>query len=433
MEEKQSISKVLFAPHPKQEQFIEAIFSDKYSFLAYGGAMGGGKSYCGIAAILMLCRFYPDSKWCIIRESLPTLKRTTLPTFKKILPTNFLQSFNQTDQIATFKNGSQIMFMSEDYTSDKDFDRFKGLEVNGFLLEQIEELQRDLLDVCIIRAGRHNIPNMPKPLILATLNPSQNWVKEAIYDRHVKGTLPDDWFYLPATIFDNPILSQDNEYMSRLKNLDDITYRRHIDGDWSAFASENPFAYAFSEQKHVGKCEYNSKHEVNISFDFNVSPITALASQNYDGHKYFIQEFRIKDSDIYELCDRIIAKFPFALFRITGDATGQARQAISRGNITYYQVIKQKLNLTDLQMKQPRINPAVDDTRVLMNSMFQNYPITIDADNCPHLIFDLKYVEVDKEGKILKDRSSSTREADFIDCARYDLWTFHKNFIKMLQ
>lgn len=34
---------VLFSPHPKQEQFIEAIFSDKYSFLIFGGAMGGGK------------------------------------------------------------------------------------------------------------------------------------------------------------------------------------------------------------------------------------------------------------------------------------------------------------------------------------------------------------------------------------------------------
>jgi hypothetical protein len=32
------------------------------------------------------------------------------------------------------------MFMAEDYDNDKDFDRFKGLEVNGFLLEQIEVL-----------------------------------------------------------------------------------------------------------------------------------------------------------------------------------------------------------------------------------------------------------------------------------------------------
>ena len=41
------------------------------------------------------------------------------------------------------------MFMTEDYANDKDFDRFKGLEVNGFLLEQIEELQEGLLEFAL--------------------------------------------------------------------------------------------------------------------------------------------------------------------------------------------------------------------------------------------------------------------------------------------
>ena len=420
---------VLFSPHPKQEQFIEAIFSDKYSFLIFGGAMGGGKSFVSVASLILLAKIYAGSKWCIIRESLPTIKRTTLPTFKKILPTNFFESYNQQENIAYFKNGSQIMFMAEDYANDKDFDRFKGLEVNGFLLEQIEELNKDLLDVCIIRAGRHKIDPMPKPIILATLNPSQNWVKETIYERYVNKELPEDWFYLPSTIFDNPVLNQDIEYMNRLKNLDPLTYKRHIEGDWSAFSVDSPFAYAFSEAKHAGKCEYNRLHEVQISFDFNVNPIVAIAAQSYDNAIYFIKEFKLNNSDIYELCDQIIAYFPFAAFRITGDATGQARSAISKGNLNYYHVIKTKLRLTDLQMKQPSINPSISDSRVLMNSMFQNYKIVIDKELCPNFIFDLKYVEVDENGDILKDRSSETRKADLLDAGRYLLNTFHKKFL----
>ena len=136
-----SDTQVIFEPYPKQLEFLEAVFSGKYSFLCYGGAMGGGKTYVCLMALILLCKAFPKSKWCVIRESVPTLKRTSIESFKKLVPSNFVQSYNQKDQKWTFKNGSEIFFMAEDFSNDKELDRFKGLEVNGFLLEQIEELQ----------------------------------------------------------------------------------------------------------------------------------------------------------------------------------------------------------------------------------------------------------------------------------------------------
>jgi hypothetical protein len=127
--------KLLFKPYAKQQEFIDAVLSGKYTFLTYGGAMGGGKSFVSIALLIFLCRIYPDSKWVVIRDSVPTLKRTAIETFKKIVPTSFLKSWNQQDYTATFNNGSRIIFMAEDWINDKDFDRFKGLEVNGFLIQ----------------------------------------------------------------------------------------------------------------------------------------------------------------------------------------------------------------------------------------------------------------------------------------------------------
>jgi hypothetical protein len=72
---------------------------------------------------------------------------------------------------------------------------------------------------------------------------------------------------------------------------------------------------------------------------------------------------------------------------------------------------------------------AVSDSQVLLNSIFQNGKIIIDDENCPHLIYDLKYVEVDDSGDIKKDRSTEARKADLLDCCRYYLNTFHKNFL----
>ena len=79
---------------------------------------------------------FPGSKWAIVRDSLQTLKRTTIPSFKKVCPDDYIKNFNQEMQVVTFHNGSQILFFGENYADDKDLNRFKGLEVNGFLCTQ---------------------------------------------------------------------------------------------------------------------------------------------------------------------------------------------------------------------------------------------------------------------------------------------------------
>jgi hypothetical protein len=418
----------LFKPQPAQERFIEAVFSRQHTFLTYGGAMGGGKSYVSIAILLMLCRFYPQSKWCIIRESLPTIKRTTLETFKRLVPSSFIKHIDNTNLIITFKNDSRIMFMAEDYANDKDFDRFKGLEVNGFLLEQIEELQEGLLDVCFIRAGRWDIPNKPKPIILATVNPTNNWVKDKIYKPAMLDQLPSGWYYQKATIEDNEKLSGDAEYMAQLGNMEAMTYQRHIMGDWDAFAVNKPFAYSFDDKIHVEPCTYNPFEITTFAIDFNKDPLSALIIQNGQlGEMKVIKEYRLMNGDIMDMCERVKTDYPDALWNVTGDATGQARSALTKGNTNYYTIIKREMGLRDTQMKQPSVNPSVRNTRVLLNTILQKGMIRIDP-SCEWTIRDLKYVEVDDDNKISKDRSSDNKLADFLDVIRYNVWTFHKNF-----
>lgn len=425
------VKRSLFKPYDKQQEFIDATLSGKYTVLTYGGAMGGGKSFVSIALLIFLCKAYPESKWVVIRDSVPTLKKTAIETFKKIVPKNFLKNFNQQELTATFNNGSRIIFMAEDWVNDKDFDRFKGLEVNGFLLEQIEELHDGILDVCLIRAGRWKINPMPKPIILATVNPTQNWVKKKIYEAYVNDSLPEDWFYLAATLLDNPELSCDANYMNNLKNLDDLTHRRHILGDWTAFAVNNPFAYAFDEPRHVVKTyEINHREPIYLSFDFNKDPITCIAGQSIGNDITIFKEIGLSNSDIFQLCDAVIAAFPNASFIVTGDATGRNRSALTKGNYNYYTVIKDKLRLAPAQLKVGNINPSVADTRVLLNSLMQNTKFQI-HESCTKLIKDCKYVEVDDNGDIKKDRSSDTKYSDYLDCLRYYAFTFHHKFVRL--
>jgi hypothetical protein len=440
LEERKSTSeRVLFKPYPKQEEFIEAVFSGDYSFLVYGGAMGGGKSYLCLATLILLARIYPKSKWCVIRESIPTLKSTTLETFKKVVPRRFIHKENQQDHIFTFKNGSEIKFMAEDYKNDKDFDRFKGLEVNGFLLEQIEELQEGLIDVCTIRAGRHKITGVdshgvqlkqPKPIIMANMNPTLAWPKKKIYDPWSKGLLPKDWKYIPAKITDNPALADDVDYMSRFATLDDLTRRRMIDGDWTAFGVDKPFLYSFSMIKHVTTEKYvpNPHLPLWLSFDFNKDPMTCSIAQGLTIHKLVVfDQIKMPDGSTPEVCDQILARYPQFKFnmKVTGDSTGRNRTPLVAGNINHYTIIKQKLQLKDSDLMVQEKNKELSASRVLCNSILQHAEVRV-TDNCEDLIADCIYSAVDSDGDLIKTQQEGRH---FLDNFRYLIEAYYPDFL----
>ena len=258
--------------------------------------------------------------------------------------------------------------------------------------------------------------------ILSTPKFGQTYFKELFHR--------DDpsWRRFNLSTYSNPHINTSEVDMLRTQ-LDELTFRCEILAE-DVNVANNPFAYAFDTDKHVKPVEFNQLHPLLLSFDFNVDPITCIAVQHYDGTIKVIREFYLRNSDIYELCDQIAAAFPKAVFTVTGDATGANRSALTQGNYGYYDVVQRKLNLGRAQMRQPAVNPSIRDTRVLVNSLLQNYKVEIDS-SCEWLIKDLQYVEVDGEGDILKDRSTDLRKADLLDCWRYYCNSFHRDWVRL--
>ena len=237
----------------------------------------------------------------------------------------------------------------------------------------------------------------------------------------------DNWQGWTFTTFDNPHIDPE-EIEDARRTMDNLYFRCEFLAE-DVDLTGRPFAYAFDTTKHVKTVYYSDSTELHLSFDFNVDPITAIASQDIDGEIRVLKEFRLQNSDIYELCDQITAAYPTALYLVTGDATGHNRSALAQGNINYYSVIQQKLSLSDGQMMQPTVNPAVKDSRVLVNSILQNYPLFIDP-SCVHLIEDLKYVEVKEDTNDI-DKTKDKHRSHLLDTFRYLLNTFHKDFIHL--
>lgn len=225
-----SKEKILFQPTSKQAEFIQQVFQDDITFAAYGGAAGGGKTFCGIGLLVLFCKLYPGSRWAVIRRSLTEIRLNTLPSFWKVVPTNFIQTYNKSEFVCTFKNGSSILFKGENFHDDPELLWMDGLEVNGFLLEQCEELAEATFNKAKLRAGRNVIDSKPPIKILLTFNPTNNWVRKRFHEANQRGQIVPPYCYVVAKISDNPHLT--TEYVKGLEHLDFITREKYVEGNW---------------------------------------------------------------------------------------------------------------------------------------------------------------------------------------------------------
>jgi hypothetical protein len=444
--------RVFFEPFPKQLDFINACFSGLFRYIFYGGAAGGGKTYAGIGLLILLCKLFPGSKWVVVRKDAEKLRLTSVPSFKKLCPPAFLKKFNESTFTAYFKNGSEILFTGQNLDKDPDLMKFDGLEVNGFLLEEVQELDVKMHHKANLRAGRHILPPdkqgnevaQPPKLILHTGNPSHNWSKDMFYDPWEAGTLAAPFCYIPAKMEDNFALTQ--EYLDSLDTLDPITKARYVDGDWHISDVDMPFAYAFDKKKHVG--EFGGPvfdQPLFLSFDFNVEPITCIVAQHnrYRTQVRIHREFRLGPSDIYKLCANIKKLYPPRIidqktgkvvqpgfyYVVTGDASGFARQVAVRDTVSLYGIIKLELGLDDSQLKTPNSNPAHKDNRILVNSLLSRHTdILFHRTLCKYAIEDMELCEVDSTGQI--DKKASAYRTHLLDCVRYYFNTFFSDYVR---
>lgn len=403
--------------HPAQQQIINE--AKRFNVLKCGRRFGKTEITKELAVQTALDGF-PVGYWS------PTYKdmNKVWDTLKDTLYNVTRKKDEQLKQIKLITGGSIDFWSMEDPNNGRGFAYKRAIIDEAEKSHKLKESWEQVIRATLVDMNGD-------AWFMSTPKFGQTYFKTTLYQNKYQF---DNWNSWTFTSYDNPYL--DPAEIEEAKKYDELTYRcEYLAEDVDNVG--NPFAYSFralpqgDKPSHIGKTEFNSGHHLYLSFDFNVDPMTCTARQKIEGKHYYIKEFRIPNSDIYEMCDRIKAAFPFAVFLVTGDATGANRSAISKGNVTHYQIIQQKLNLNSTQVKVPSANPAVSSTRTLLNSLLQNETVIFDPDNCPYLIQDLKYVEVDGDGDIIKDRKSETRKSDFLDCVRYDFFTFERAYLKM--
>lgn len=244
-----------------------------------------------------------------------------------------------------------------------------------------------------------------------------------------------NWAFFHLTSYDN--CTDVGGYLERSEieeaksQLDDINFRQEYLAEY-VDANDRPFFYAFSDKNIIPAYTPNPHLPIIFSADFNKDPMTCLIGQQIDiWTVYAFDEVDMPDGSTPELCDKLVADYVNWMYNmdVTGDATGRNRSALTVGNLNHYRIFKDKMSLTDDQIRVPTQNLALSDSRVLCNSVLKNAKFYI-TENCKKTIKDVQMAMVDTEGELIKNPTFPNHHGDTF---RYLIHCCYKDFIRSPQ
>lgn len=386
--------------------------------LNYGGA-GSGKSVSQAQKVIIDGLRNSGIGWLITRKHATTLKDSVVPlVLSWVDKLEIKHRYNKTDRVLTLNNGSKYLFRGLD-----DTEKIKSIVgINRCWNEEASQL--DLNTVLELNRRLRGVPDIQ---YFYTFNP----ISETHFLKtHFVDTVRDDVQLIRTTYKDNKFLTEeDRKFLEALKDYNYNQYKIYALGEWGGVENDSPFIYSFDRSKHiVENYQYNHSLPVYISFDFNVDPICCILAQHTSNKKAIriFKEFRLRNSDIYELCKQILNVYPQAFFLVTGDASGKNRSAMARTGTNYYSIISKEMQVSKGNMTVPAANPSISNSRALTNAIFHYHQdIKIDK-SCRYLITDIESVKATPTGDIDKSDGSLTH---LMDCLRYYFWTYHGDFI----
>ena len=230
-------------PTERQKQF----FASRARFTAYGGARGGGKSWALRRKLVAMCLRYAGLSCLLVRRTLPELKSNHVMPFLREY--GVLLSYSDSEKAILFPNGSRIALGY--CAKDSDAQRYQGQEYDVIAIDEATQLSE--FRFSIFKACLRGSNDFPRRMYL-TCNPGgvgHAWVKRLFIDRDFReGEHPEDYCFIPAKVYDNPILTAaDPEYLRSLESLPPRLKDAWLYGRWDVF--EGQFFPEFDHALHV--------------------------------------------------------------------------------------------------------------------------------------------------------------------------------------
>src|SRR5271155_5558791 len=244
-----------YEPFPKQREFHAS--AAKYRL--FGGAAGPGKSKALLMEAIIQADEHAGANTLLLRRTFPELEQSLLLYFRRDVPRELYQSFQDSKHVVTWTNGSTTRFGY--CQNENDVYQYQGGE---YLFIGIDELTLFTLRQWQFLTSRKRCP-IPGafPCMAGATNPGNighAWVKALWVDKQPAPGMENpeeyeasDYEFIPARVSDNPIYASDRNYLKTLRALPSHLKRAFLDGDWDIFAGQ--YFDRFDLARHVARVE----------------------------------------------------------------------------------------------------------------------------------------------------------------------------------
>ena len=223
---------VLQRPSEKQILFLK----DHHKHIMFGGARGGGKSWCVRDKAKRLALRWPGIRLLIVRRTYQELENNHIQPLCAELA-GVARYLKQQRQFF-FPNGSTIRFGY--CAKDSDLDQYQGAEYDCIFLDEAPQLRE--LWIRKITACVRGVNGFPKR-VYYTCNPggvSHGYMKRLFIDRKYEpGENPDDYSFIQSLVTDNKALMESQpDYVNQLEALPPKLRDAWLHGRWDVYEGQ---------------------------------------------------------------------------------------------------------------------------------------------------------------------------------------------------
>jgi hypothetical protein len=244
-----------YEPFPRQLEF----HTSEKKYRLFGGAAGPGKTKALLYEAIYQAHLHPGVDTLLLRRTYPELEASLITYFRRDVPRELYEKYNEAKHIVTWLNGSTTRFAYCD--TENDVYRYQGAE---YLFIGVDELTHFTLKQWQFLTSRNRCRiKGAKPCMAGATNPGNighAWVKALWVDGVPAPGMdrpnqydPKDYSFIKATIADNPYFAHDDEYKKTLGQLPEALRRAFLDGEWDVYAGQ--YFDIFAPERHTVRAE----------------------------------------------------------------------------------------------------------------------------------------------------------------------------------